>query len=318
MSAVRTSELERQLAARLRDSAAGSPRAMSATVVVASGAEAAEGADGIVDSLMGLRPARVLHLRARGAENRSWTSARCSLDRQNRGVCFEDLFLESADEGALDPRIWGTLAIRDLPVLLLWLLPLDRLAEDLERYSERTDLFLVDPALAAPGDAPPHPELLIGLAARRGLADLGWDRLAPLRFGVARLFDPAPRILGDLRSVRISWPDEWGGRLLEGWLASRLGWKGRPGSRRSEAAAIRTETEVSGAGAEFLFADGTCASVSLTGEGTTRLERPDGTVSEIQAPPFLVGESLARYVDAPVGDPLYLDALRSLSYLPDR
>ena len=44
-------------------------------------------------------------------------SGRCFPDKRNRGVCFEEVRIESGDDGlGADPGAWAPLLIRDLPV----------------------------------------------------------------------------------------------------------------------------------------------------------------------------------------------------------
>ncbi len=327
MKPIKASALESELARQLKDSSGSSPRAMAATVVIAVSASEADAADTLVDELMGLRPARVLHLRTGAEETRAWTAARCALDRQNRGVCFEDLYLEAPGIQALDPLTWGTLAIRELPTILLWTLPVEELLARAVDYAERVDLFMIDPGprRTTGEDEKSGAEKILALSAYRPIADLGWERLGRLRAASAQLFDGATEALEDLSSVRATAPDPWTLALFEGWLASRLGWKGGRGGWRN-----RQDEPVSFAplqgkegkspceGAEFTLSTGVSATVSCGGSNSILLKRPDGSVTEHPSPPLRVGSSIARFIDAPMADPLYLEALRALVDLPDR
>jgi hypothetical protein len=131
---------------------------MAATVVVAGTAADADSGDALVDRLMGLRPARIIHLRtcADVSEGfRAWSSARCAMDRQNRGVCFDEIYIESASAAAADPRAWGPFVMRELPALLVWRFPAESLADAGGDQAERADLVVIDgsadPSCAAAG-----------------------------------------------------------------------------------------------------------------------------------------------------------------------
>jgi len=202
MNIPKSSILERELVSRIRDSAregeSATARAMAATVIVASDSIRAASADATIDRLMGRRPARVLHVRS-GSEgpSRAWTSARCALDRASRGVCFEDIFIESPDEEALDPRIWGPFLIRELPAILFWNFGPGALTECGcgPFCAERVDLVVADGSLdfnfiQGGGDAPVRnfiDAILQTIADAPAYSDLAWERLENLRLAVARL-----------------------------------------------------------------------------------------------------------------------------------
>ena len=50
--------------------------------------------------LLGKRPARIITIRrARSPRTEAWVSGRCFPDRRNKGVCFEEVRIESGDDG---------------------------------------------------------------------------------------------------------------------------------------------------------------------------------------------------------------------------
>ncbi len=227
MSYPKASDLERDLSTQLKDSAAGNARAMAATVVAVSEAGQAAELDALVDELMGRRPARVLHLRSGATAARSWSSTRCALDRQSRGVCFEDIYIETSDDAALDGRIWGPLVIREMPALLMWTLGPGLLVGCGYDCAERVDLTIIDGSrdlrtLGIPADRY-RTQVQGAVAGLSALVDLAWERLLPLRFALARLFDDAAASrLPDVEELVIRGLDLWSAGLLAGWMRDRL------------------------------------------------------------------------------------------------
>lgn len=317
MSYPKTSEMERELVSRLRDSASGNARAMAATVVALSDAASSDEVDSLVDSLMGRRPARVLHLRGGvGTEFRSWASARCALDRASRGVCFEDIYLESPDDAAFEGRLWGPFVVRDLPALLIWTLGPGRLLSCDYDCVERVDLTIIDGSrdLAARlSDSGRYCREVLSAAESTGaLADLAWERSVSLRYAAARLFDGAgARDLESIRSVRISGTDRWTALLTAGWLRSRLAGVSfevvlDDAADPRALPAVQFRIAESGGGRRE-------ASAVFSSPRQGRLEFADGRRMELSFPDAGPGTILSRLVDAPVADPLYGAALSSLA-----
>lgn len=325
MSYPKNSSLERDLVSRLRETSAGLARAMAATVVAAAPDARAEAADAVVDRLMGRRPARVLHLRTGvagpgegGAEDefRAWSAARCALDRQNRGVCFEDVHLESGDMTAIDPRIWGPFVMRELPSILFWNYGPASLADcgcgaD---CAERVDLVLADgtadladPAggFAASGSAAYARAALEAWSGLRAYGDLAWERLEGFRSAVARLFNGPGRFsrLATVARAEFAFPDPWSAALAAAWFSARTAAACPSAAVSAAVSGIRS--------ARFSFSDGASAGVAFAEEGTCSLEFPDGEVQEIDLPAQDDGALLARLVDAPLADPYYAEALKA-------
>lgn len=314
MTYPKTSELERELISRLRESASGNARAMAATVVVVSEADRAESADAVVDRLMGKRPARVLHLRGFSeAGFKSWSSARCSLDRQSRGVCFEDIYLESPDDSAYESRIWAPFVVRELPALLFWNLGPKLLSSCDFDCADRVDLTFVDGsrdiAHFGGGIDSYASASLAAIEETSGFADLAWERSLSLRLATARLFDGSGRgaDLDSVEAVRIRAGDEWSASLLRGWIESRLG-------KRGERIVFDAGTVEEGEGVSvaFTFKNGKTAQATFRDVRRALLRFSDGPVLEVMYPEPDDGVALARLVDAPLADPLFTEALRTL------
>ncbi len=312
MTHPKTSELERELVSRLREIASGNARAMAATVVVVSEAAEAEAADAVVDRLMGKRPARVLHLRGYASEGfKSWSSARCSLDRQSRGVCFEDIYLESPDDSAYESRIWAPFVVRELPALLFWNLGPKLLSSCDYDCADRVDLTFVDGTkdIARFGSAIDSyaSAALAAIEETSGFADLAWERSLPLRLAASRLFDGEAADLASVDAVRIRAGDEWSAALLRGWIESRLG-------KRGERIVFDTGVaeEHDGPSVAFTLGNGKTAQATFRDSRRALLRFADRSVLEVTYPEPDDGLALARLVDAPLADPLFAEALRML------
>jgi hypothetical protein len=184
--------------------------------------------------LLGKRPARIITIhRARSPKTEVWVSGRCYPDRRNRGVCFEEVRIESGDDGVgADPGAWAPLVIRDLPVFA-WM-P-DGLAAAAEEWTPAIrgaagliDKLLVDSSHGGEDRA----AVIRALGQMREatadtflVSDFSWRRSKVLREQTARAFDPPEMraLLPAVRSARL-----YGGSRMEAWLffewlASRLG-----------------------------------------------------------------------------------------------
>jgi hypothetical protein len=224
-----------------------------------------------VDSLLGKRPARILHIQSGyDGETEAHVSARCYPDRRNRGVCFEEVrILNGSDNIGLDPGAWSALLIRELPVFGLAADPVLPLASQVSLLSDIADKVILDSAETDParpweiyadlasasrGQAEqregaagvPATPKGPGVGAPQGpaasgrvlaLADLAWLRMLDLRRAIARAFEheKARGLWAALTAVDVTGGPFAEAALLALWLAGRLGW--RPaGASRSEAA----------------------------------------------------------------------------------
>lgn len=317
MSHFNPSTLERELVAQLRESSADNARAMAATVVVVSSAEEAPALDALVDSLMGRRPARVLHLRGNVSTGfKTWSSARCSLDRQSRGVCFEDIFIETPDDSAYEGRIWGPLVIRELPALLIWTLGAGYLLSCGYDCADRVDLTIIDGEqdIRSNNLSPKEyrDQVASVLDSIGALVDLSWERSLPIRHAAARLFDGAfADRLNYLERVRIQGFDPWTTALLGGWIRDRLSF--REGAMVIDTVPLHSPGQKQGIG--FLLSGSTeKTSVEFIDPWHGQLQFFDGRSIDLSFSSSGFGSSesgaiLERLVDAPVADPLYRRAV---------
>jgi hypothetical protein len=184
--------------------------------------------------MLGKRPARIITItRARAPQTEVWVSGRCFPDKRNRGVCFEEVRVESGDDGVgLDPGAWAPLLIRDLPVFA-WI-P-DGLGTEegtwegaLLKAAGLIDKLLVDSARLAGvpgGGLSALRELKERTAGAFLLSDFSWRRSRILREQTARAFDPPGMrpLLASIQSVRLYGASEFEASLFFLWLRVRLG-----------------------------------------------------------------------------------------------
>lgn len=306
----KTSELEQELIARLKENAGGNARAMSATIIALSSKAYAEEVDRWIESLMGRRPARLLHLRGYSKDGlHSWSSARCALDRQDRGICFEDVYIETPDDGAYQGRIWGPLILRELPAILVWTLGPEALNSCEYDCVERVDLTIINGSwdlkhykrgLAAYRDA-----VVGALHAANPLVDLTWEQLLPLRYALSRLFDPPNT--GDveqLRDISIRVSDPWALHLLKGWIQDRTRGKGV----RIDGVLDPEYPDLTGT-ISCTFSDGSASSLEILKPKTAELRYRDGKELQVSLPDSSFGAIFERIIDTPVVDPLYKRAI---------
>jgi hypothetical protein len=184
--------------------------------------------------LLGRRPARIITLtRARADNTAAWVSGRCFPDRRNRGVCFEEVRIESGDDGlGADPGAWAPLVIRDLPVFA-WM-P-DSLEEEAQLWEPalRQAAGIVDKLVVDSSRSTSEEGLgpLRALGRVRDIAgdrlvvsDFAWRRGRVLREQSARAFDP-PHMraaIPDILKVRLYGGSPAEAQLFFRWLRSRL------------------------------------------------------------------------------------------------
>ena len=322
MTIPKISILERELVSHIRESAknndSSTARAMAATVIVASDASRAAAADAVIDRLMGLRPARVLHVRSEAeGPARAWTSARCALDRASRGVCFEDIFIESPDSEALDPRIWGPFMIRELPAILFWNFgPRDLTECGCGPYcAERVDLVITDGSVDFEriGDegeihiADLVEAILEASSALPAYVDLAWKRLENLRLAVSRLFEGKDRQADAVKieSISMSMEDRWSAMLVEGWLRSRLAVLGT-GSM------VDIKRSAGAPAIAFQLGGDRRSSVSFASPSAALIGFPDGSGMELGFRGTDDGLILANLLDDPAADALYREAVATM------
>lgn len=305
--------MEQELRAALQETAAGSTRAMSASLAILSEYQHAEQADTLVDTLMGRRPVRVLHLRGNAPSFSSRAAARCAMDRQSRGVCFEDIYIESTGTEAYEGRVWGSLLVRELPVLLLWKLGIEQLASCTYDCTERVDLILIDPSSEGSHDTDSverFRDILLEVSEETGpFCDLAWEKSLSFRYALSRLFEgDQAQNLKELQKVVLTGIDLWTLHLLAGWLRSRL-------NTQELSLDIQVQTtDPSLMEQAFLYfnSDSDKASVCMNKDGRGHLVFRDASTRDISLPEQSPALILERLIDAPLADPLYREALKMI------
>jgi hypothetical protein len=178
----------------------------------------------VLQYLLGKRPARIITIRrAQSPKTEAWVSGRCFPDRRNRGVCFEEVRIESGDDGVgADPGAWAPLVIRDLPVFA-WM-P-DSLEDAAVKWTPALSgsTGLIDKLLVDSSRSPGQEtavmralqELRDATAGGFLVSDFAWRRGRVLREQSARAFDPAEMrpLLASVTAVRL-----YGGSRMEAWL----------------------------------------------------------------------------------------------------
>jgi glucose-6-phosphate dehydrogenase assembly protein OpcA len=286
-----------------------------------------------LDFILGKRPARILTIEAgNGPRTAVAVGGRCYPDARNRGVCFEEIRIQSGTDGlGREPGTWAPLLIRDLPVFVWWLDGLSPYPPLLVQASELLDKLIVDTAYCASLGEDPLALLKILARARREtragitVSDLAWRRTVALRVQTARMFDSeeARSRLGRISRVSLT-----GGSAAEAielflWLASRLGWK--PGRAEKDGAWF---TDTAGSRVDMVHTGKAEPSRGFRiafsfkdGQGDLELTcRENGCVSigeETGAYRLLSdGEALIEEVDSLTQDPLLTGVLDAALGLP--
>lgn len=280
--------------------------------------------------MLGRRPARIITIgQGDAAETGVVVSGRCFPDRRNRGVCFEEVRIESGADGlGQDPGAWAPLLIRDLPVFAWWPDGLSGSGHASQapvlEASSLIDKMIVDSGNTSDdqGAALAAMRGLLALQEKAGgsffLSDFAWRRSRVLRELTARAFDQPetrPR-LAEIRSVSLDGGSRADGLLFFSWLSVRLGWLPAGSGAAFGTFADRTGREVRliHATPGFPLSDGFRLRFSFEGSeeitiGCTR----GGCVSngsERGAYKFLSdGEILLEEVDSLTRDPIYREAL---------
>jgi Glucose-6-phosphate dehydrogenase subunit C-terminal domain/Glucose-6-phosphate dehydrogenase subunit N-terminal domain len=184
-------------------------------------------------------PARVIHLEewrdeaspAPGKEVEAWVTTNClHTETGPHLLCCEQINLAGyGDSGhAHFPALVRAMLVPDIPVGLLWLDDVPRKGRMLGQLLQMSDRLIID------SQRTKDPASLLAVndlqrVSPGKVADLGWQRLNPLRHLLADFFDPPGRAeqLGRLGRILIETSAEGRptGYLLLGWLLSRCGYR---------------------------------------------------------------------------------------------
>jgi len=179
--------------------------------------------------LHGKRPARVIVVRQNaGGETRTDVTARCVTDKDDKVLCIQEILISSGDDRAGEaPETWTPLLIREIPVFVWWLSPLDK-APVPELFDDIADRVFVDSDTAK--DA-------LGFLSRWArkkddlktpMTDFAWSRAAPLLKLTAHAFNAADRrpFLAEIASIAFEGGQTAEVALYFQWLKTKLEWTG--------------------------------------------------------------------------------------------
>lgn len=177
--------------------------------------------------LHGKRPARVIVVRRNaGGETRTDVTARCVTDKDDKVLCIQEILISSGDDGAGEaPETWTPLLIREIPVFVWWLAPLDN-APVPQMFDDIADRVFVDSDMAA------DPLAFLARWAQRKdslktpVTDFAWSRTAPLLKLTAHAFNAADRrpFLAEIASVAFEGGQKAEVALYFQWLKTKLDW----------------------------------------------------------------------------------------------
>ena len=269
--------------------------------------------------LLGRRPARIITIdHAEAAETDVVVSGRCFPDRRNRGVCFEEVLIESGADGrGEDPGAWAPLLIRDLPVFAWWPDSLNGSGSSWQgpvlQSASLIDKLIIDTGTNAPDDEAVRESMrsLLALQEKAGapfsISDFSWRRSRVLRELTARAFDqPGARgRMAAIRSVTLDGGSRADGVLFFGWLSTRLGWApGKVSSIHSTSGSPLSE----GFRVRFSFDGSETLEIGCTRGGCISNGAERGAYKFPSE-----GEILLEEVDALTRDPVYQEVLERVS-----
>ncbi len=284
--------------------------------------------DDTLNYLLGKRAARVIHVaNSDVAESRIDVSARCFVDREHKGVCFQEIVITNGRDGAGGaPGTWIPLLVRDIPTYVLWLDRLTGRDALFTHVQTQADKILLDADHCIElGD---DPDEVIAILRRVAVgeavpvADFSWQRLRPYRQLTALAFNgERAEWLQEIAKVVVTGLPDMSVRYFGLWLAERLGWTPVEPLRFHDLHGRQVEIEAT-------HGDGDCEvaiRVELNGDrsvvvrafenGCADVEYPGGADEHIVTVPES-GEILLEEVDAVYADGLFRDALAGASLKP--
>ncbi|HKJ86563.1 MAG TPA: glucose-6-phosphate dehydrogenase assembly protein OpcA [Spirochaetia bacterium] len=284
--------------------------------------------DEALNYLLGKRAARVIHIVNNDQKESSLeVSARCFVDHEHKGVCFQEVVITNgADDAGGAPGSWIPLLVRDIPTYILWLDRVSGREALFEHVQSQADKIIVDSDHCVElGDDPG--DLLATLrtvAVEEGvpLADFSWKRLRPYQQLTAGAFDGEgrERWLDEIDRVELRGLATVAANLFALWLAERLGWSRSGTTADHERIVFR---DVRGRSVEVVCENGepgcdVAIAIHLTNDrvvevtagrnGCADVDYPGGETKHLVTIPSN-GEILLEEVDAVYADDLYRDAL---------
>ena len=226
------SQVEQELRMLQRELSPSEARASLFNLVIFSREGLANPSDKALAHLLGKRAARIIQIQStRATESTMSVTARCFPDRENRGVCFQEVMIQNGhDNAGVAPGTWAPLLIRDIPVYVLWYDKLLTNREYLVQIRDQVDKIVFDSRWnESTGESP---EAICAVIAQDFVAkgflvsDLAWKRGLALRRITATLFDGDEGVakLSQISSLELTSESESEAHLYALWLASRLDW----------------------------------------------------------------------------------------------
>ncbi len=218
----RIAEVEARLAELQRATSGREARSLLFSLVIVSTPEQESEALQVPDSLLGTRPARVVHVVVGGKENGAIPRMRCVPDQNDRALCVQELVIPVPPGQEVTSGFWIPFTLRDMPVYGVWLAAGTSSAPQLREFADHVDALLVDSEQLTDG--------VSGgacLAARRAppvALDRSWLRVRNLRELAAELFDPPGHrpYLEELSRVTVGELPDASIAYVAAWLAVAL------------------------------------------------------------------------------------------------
>lgn len=226
-------QIEAELARIQRQSSPTEARTTILNLVVFSTEGTRQEVERALDSILGKRAARVIHITESDSEESDLhVSARCYLDQEQQSVCFQEVLVTNgADNLGQAPGSWSPLLIRDLPTYILWLRPISTQIHLLRQALEHGDKLLIDSETNLQSGETPK-QLYEALSEQIHtqdivLSDLTWRRSEELRRLTALAFDTeaTSEALFSIDSVSMRGGTRMFDMLYLAWLAARLSWR---------------------------------------------------------------------------------------------
>ncbi len=264
--------------------------------------------------LLGKRAARIIRVSlGHPGETSVSVSARCAPDREDKGVCFQEILIENgADNAGLAPGSWSAFLIRDLPVYVLWHTSLS--GEDsggpLAFAREQADKFLLDGEFILSKGVPLKDHLqgikkqLIDAGAQ--VTDFSWERIRPVRVFTAQVFDQKALLdlLPHVTSLEITGPSELSLWYYFAWVCAVLEEEGK-----KIPCSLKQGNRIQ---VVFRFRDSDQSlvlKIDSEGMGEARFGTEEILKKPLKFPSD--GSILLEQVDIPISDPFYRRVMES-------
>jgi hypothetical protein len=264
--------------------------------------------------LLGKRAARIIQITLGcPGETSVSVSARCAPDRENKGVCFQEILIEDGQDGAgTAPGSWSAFLIRDIPVYVVWRTDLRTPGNQpgpLAFAREQADKFFLDGEYLLKNCHLSLEEFREGVLREFiqhsvQVTDFSWERMRPLRIFTAQVFDQ-PNLMDmipHIESLTVEGPSELSRWLYASWFITVLGEEGK----RVEVHSM--EGKMYRIRIQFRDFPSVLVLEHQPGDiGVAVCGKEEVLVKPLKFPTD--GEILLEQVDVPISDPLYAKAL---------